>query len=197
MIIFPESPNAHKYCKGKGLEIGAAAHNPFNLQDCKNVACKEDYEFYKQNQIDMCGNFAKVDYFTSADKLTFADKSEYDYIISSHVVEHLQDLIGTFFEWRRVLKPNGIIFIIFPKRNALDEDIHRPLSSIDQFIWAHNNPPEKFDSTKHQWVFDLHSMISLISYCNEVYDLNFEIIEAHETDDKVKNGHQIIMRVIK
>jgi len=196
-MIFKDSELAHKYCIGKGIEIGAAAHNPFHLTDCINVACVDDYEFYKKHQLEMCDSFAKVDYFTTAEYLTFAENDSHDYIISSHVVEHLQNLIGTFLEWKRVLKNGGIVFIIFPKRNALNEDIGRKLSTIEEFVDAYKNPIADFDSTKHFWVFDLHVMFALIAYCNFHYKLGFEIIEAHETDDKVSNGHNIIMQVVK
>jgi ubiquinone/menaquinone biosynthesis C-methylase UbiE len=38
------------------------------------------------------------------------------------VVEHLPDPIAAFFEWNRVLKAGGTIFMIFPKRDALPAD---------------------------------------------------------------------------
>jgi predicted SAM-dependent methyltransferase len=195
--IFKDSELAHKYCIGKGIEIGAAAHNPFNLADCINVAIPHDHEFYKQNQIEMCGKFVQVDYFTSADKLLFSGDNEYDYIVSSHVIEHLQDLIGTFIEWKRVLKPDGIIFIIFPKRDALPEDVGRPLSHVGEMVYNHLHKPEIFDSTKHVWVLDLQVMKNLIDFCNNYFSFNFEIIDMEETDTKVGNGHTIVLKVKK
>ncbi|MCF5679003.1 methyltransferase-domain protein, partial [Pseudomonas syringae] len=36
---------AKKYCQGQGIELGAAAHNAFNLASCLNVAPCDGVEF--------------------------------------------------------------------------------------------------------------------------------------------------------
>src|SRR4030095_3925510 len=47
-LCFPEHGLAHQLLDGlQGLEIGAAAHNPFGLCT-RNVAPQEDYEFYAE-----------------------------------------------------------------------------------------------------------------------------------------------------
>jgi len=193
---FNESALAHKWCRGEGIEIGAAAHNPFGLENCLKVGVRDDEEFYRKNQVDMCGEFFEIDVIAQADKLPFADNSK-DYIVSSHVVEHLQDLIGTFLEWKRVLKKDGIVFMIFPKRDALPEDIGRPLSTIPEFVSAAMTEHPKLITTEHIWVFDLEVMKSLIEYCNNYYFLNWTVVESLETDDKVSNGHCVVARVNK
>lgn len=193
---FPESALAHKYCKGKGIEIGSAAHNSFGLSDCLNIGIEDDEEFYRKHQIEMCGEYAKIDIYARADKIPFEDDS-LDYIVSSHVVEHLQDLIGTFQEWHRVVKNQGIVFIIFPKRDALPEDRNRPISSIPEFVYHHTNLPQEFDSTHHVWVFTLELMINLIGFCSGYFNLHWDVIDKLETDDKAGNGHCIVIRVNK
>jgi predicted SAM-dependent methyltransferase len=195
-MIFPESKLAHKYCKGSGIEIGAAAHNPFGLENCLNIGIPEDEEFYRQHQIDMCGEFAEIDIYARADQLPFEDNS-LDYVVSSHVVEHLYDLIGTFYEWNRVVKNQGVIFIIFPKCDALPEDIGRPISSIPEFVYNNVNPPEKFDSTHHVWIFTLELMVNLINFCSGYFNIHWDVIDKLETDDKVGNGHCVVCRVNK
>jgi SAM-dependent methyltransferase len=193
---FKESELAHRYCQGQGVEIGAAAHNPFGLENCLKVGVLDDEEFYRKNQIDMCGEYYDIDVIAQADKLPFEDNSK-DYIVSSHVVEHLQDLIGTFLEWKRVIKNQGIVFMIFPKRDALPADIGRPLSSIADFIVANSINHTELITTEHIWVFDLEVMKSLIEYCNNYYFLNWTVLESEETDDKAGNGHCIVCRVNK
>jgi ubiquinone/menaquinone biosynthesis C-methylase UbiE len=191
---FPESPLAHKYCIGEGIEIGAAAHNSFGLPNCIKVGIPDDEEFYRKHQVDMCGEYAEIEVFAQADKLPFPDKSK-DYIITSHVVEHLQDLIGTFKEWNRVIKKDGIVFMIFPNRTALKEDIGRPLSAIPEFEYAHQTGYKELISTEHIWVFSLQTMVNLIDYCNNYHCLNWAILEKLEVDDKAGNGHEIIIKV--
>ena len=193
IVKFQESALAHKYCLGKGLEIGAAAHNPFGLTNCINVAPEIDSEFYAKSQYEMCGEYTKIDVFAPADILPFEDNS-FDYIVSSHVVEHIPDIIGAFVEWTRVLKPDGIVFMIFPKRNALPSDVGRPLSTAIEFIAAHK-PENKgvVDLNRHIWVFSLKTMLELIGLCC----LNWMLIETEETDSKVGNGHTVVCRVKK
>lgn len=191
---FPESALAHKYCQGSGVEIGSASHNPFGLSDCIKVGVPDDEEFYRKHQIDMCGEYVEIEVFAQADKLPFEDKSK-DYIVSSHVVEHLQDLIGTFLEWKRVIKKDGIVFIIFPHRGALPEDIGRPLSVLPDFVQAHMDEHPVLITTEHIWVFNLQVMLDLIHYCNNYYHLNWTVLEKLEIDDKVGNGSCVVCRV--
>ena len=189
---FPESKIAHKYCIGSGIEIGAAAHNPFGLKICLNVAPDYDFEFFKQSQIELCGEYYKIDIVGTASSIP-VESNKFDYVVSSHVIEHVSDPIQAFCEWNRILKPNGIIFMIFPKRNALPSDVGRPLSEIADFVKSWNGKVFSEESG-HIWVFSLQSMIDLIEYCNKTYKLCWEIIEAQETDDKVMNGHTIVCR---
>jgi SAM-dependent methyltransferase len=194
-IVFPDHKLAHKYCRGEGVELGAAAHNPFNLENCINIAPKYDERFYSKSQMDTCGRVATIDLYGDAEQFPLSDGSK-DYIISSHVVEHIPDLIGSFMEWNRVLRKGGVIFIIFPKRDALITDVGRPLSTIEDFETGHKSPDRIF-SDLHLWVFSLQSMIALIDYCNYAYDLGWILIDQEETDTKVGNGHTVVYKKIK
>jgi SAM-dependent methyltransferase len=189
---FKYSQLAFKYCKGKGIEIGRAAHNPFGLSNCINIAPEERQEFWKQSQLNICGEYSPIDIYGTAELLPVKDNS-FDYIISSHVIEHVPNPIKAFFEWDRVLKPGGIIFMIFPKRDSDPKDVHRMISSLHDFIEQYINPQDLNDEELHIWVFNLDSMIKLITHCNTM-GLNWEIIYSLETDDKVGNGHLVICR---
>ena len=192
---FKSSKLALKYCKGKGVELGGAAHNPFNLENCINIAPKEREKFWKKSQIDICGKHLPIDLYGTAEDIPVDDQS-CDYVVSSHVIEHVPNPIKAFFEWTRVLKPQGIVFMIFPKRNVDPNDVDRPLSRIIQIINQYGDPQPLTDEDRHIWIFDLNSMVTLIKYCIDVYELPWEIIETQETDDKVGNGHTIVARKI-
>jgi len=196
LMFFPESKLAHKYCKGKGLEIGAAAHNPFGLENCLFLANKEKFEFWRQSEISMCGKYIEPDMYGDAENIPLEDNT-LDYILSSHVIEHVPNPIKAFMEWNRVLKNNGIIFMIFPKRDADPNDVNRPVSEIEDFINQYDHPQPLTDEKCHIWIFTLETMINLIDYCNENYNLGWNIIDYQETDDKCGNGHTIVCRVNK
>jgi len=193
---FPESKIAHRYCKGEGIEIGAAAHNPFGLENCKFLAHKERVEFWKESEISMCGEYIEPDMYGTAEEIPVEDNSQ-DYIVSSHVIEHVPNPIRAFLEWKRVLKNQGIVFMIFPKRDADPNDVNRPISEISDFYKQYNNPQPLNDNSCHIWIFTLETMVNLIDFCNETYGLGWKIIDSQETDDKVGNGHTIVIKVNK
>lgn len=193
---FPESALAHKYCQGKGLEIGAAAHNSFGLEDCLFLANSERIEFWRESEINNCGDYIRPDMYGDAENIPIA--GDYlDYVISSHVIEHVPNPIRAFLEWNRILKNQGIVFMIFPKRDADPNDVNRPVSEISDFYKQYNNPQPLTDEHCHIWIFTLSSMVGLIDYCNKEHNLGWDIIDSEETDDKVGNGHTIVCRVNK
>lgn len=202
-------PLAFKYCVGKGIELGAASHNPFDLPDCLFVGtCNgrdylfpqdlSDYAAYKAEQerqgeqpveIDMLGDFQDIN----------AGNSSFDYIVSSHVIEHVPNLFAAYAESSRVLKNGGVFMCIFPKRTAEPTDAVRPLTTLEQMIDAwdrkldmHKMPLEGWRS--HYQVFSLQSMIRAINHINRA-GLGTWLIECvEETDSKVGNGHTVVLR---
>ena len=206
----PETALAHEHCKGQGIELGAAAHNMFNLPGSINVCPwnadatafdQYDYLMNRTHQIDTCGIFAEVDLKGEADAIPVADHSQ-DYVISSHVVEHIADTISAFLEWKRVLRPGGTIFMIFPKRDAAVADVDRPITELQEFIddyrqkltyMTHACCPGHAQRG-HYHVFTLALMLDLIAWCNAELDLGWEIVATEETDSKVGNGHTVVAR---
>ncbi len=205
--VFPEMRLAHQYCRGQGLELGAAAHNPFNLSGCKNVAPhashlehahRRSFELFRNLQLEMCNAYALIDMVGVAAKLPVPDASQ-DYVLSSHVVEHLPDVVGAFLEWKRVLRPGGTVFMIVPKRHVCDQG--RPLTSIDHFAVDHRYgydaqthplPVGQDSESFHYHVFSLWSLMRLVEHCNLAFALGWEIVAAQHTDSKVGNGHTLV-----
>jgi hypothetical protein len=93
---------AAEICKGRGGELGAAAHNPFSLPGSINVCPfsedpnDKDYGgiiMNRDHQIDSCGACADIDPKGLADSIPVPDRSQ-DFVISSHVIEHVPDAIS-------------------------------------------------------------------------------------------------------
>lgn len=197
-IIFRESALAHRYCVGSGLEVGAAAHNPFNLAGCINVADQHGVQFYRDNQVEMCGGYAEIDLEADAADIPLPDQSQ-DYVISSHMIEHHPDPISVFLEWQRLLKVGGIVFMIFPKRDALPADQKRPVTDVGKIVAAYDQKltvetapePEGQGKGGHYYVYTLNTMKELVQ---RVEGLRWELVEELETDDKVGNGHLLVYR---
>ena len=132
--IFPESRLAHELLDGlEGLEIGPAAHNPFGLKT-RNVGLAADrdpfdYEFFKQSQLEMCGSFAAIDISADAADIPVPDDST-DFVLHSHVWEHLPNPLIALDEWVRITRSGGYLFVIVPKRDAAASDKDRPVTSL-------------------------------------------------------------------
>lgn len=208
-MVFPEMALAHRWCRGEGIEIGAAAHNPFGLPGARNLAPVSDdpshpdhadFLLYRQSQVSMCGAYAAVDLVGTANSIPLPDDS-LDYVISSHALEHLTDVIGAWLEWNRVLKPGGIAFMIVPQRDALELDVGRPLTPLEHFVEDHEvghdettHPiPPGYDATNaHYHVFDPWTLVRLVDLANRQYRLGWSIVAVEETDSKVGNGHTLV-----
>ena len=194
---FPESKLAHKLLDDLvGIEIGGSAHNAFNLPRCKNVDYTDDMEtVFKISEQKLCGEKMAVDIVANGDDLPLEDES-IDYVVSSHVIEHFFDPIAALQEWFRVIRPGGYIFIIAPKSRALPQET-RPCTSLQEMIDRHEGrmKPEDVDMTLdgqtdhgHWSVWDLQDFLPIIEW------LNWTVLHALETDDKVGNGFCVVIQ---
>lgn len=83
-------PFAKKFCKGKGLDIGGVFNNTFPGATPINVVIDDKWDAY------------------------LLPDSQYDYIFSSHTLEHLPNYVGALRYWKKYLKKGGILFLYLP-----------------------------------------------------------------------------------
>jgi len=194
---FPESALAHKYCIGRGLEIGGSAHNPFGLNTL-NVDLTDSMEtVFKKGEIHLFGKVLKVDIVANGDDIPLPDKSQ-DFIVSSHVIEHFPNPIKALIEWDRLVKPGGIIFMIVPhKERTFDKG--KKCTSLQHLIDDYQNnatrPHTNPVGHDHCWVTE--TFVGLIKYMIEKLRMQWKIAEVQDVDDKVGNGFTIVIRKIK
>jgi hypothetical protein len=183
-MIFKDSILAHKYLDGLiGIEIGASCHNPFNLKTI-NVD-KESNTFYESEQLSMCNSVAKVDVtIKDATILPFENKS-YDFIINSHVIEHIYRPDLAIIEWCRVAKK--YIFLIIPhKERTFDKD---KLETEPLTIFERENLIEYQD--QHYNIWTPKSFLNFVKYLEKYV----QVIEVQEIDDKVGNGFTVVLKI--
>jgi SAM-dependent methyltransferase len=193
----PESELAHKYCIGKGLEIGGSANNPFGLNTLNVDFTNSTDTVFKKEEIRLCGKALKVDIVASGDDIPLPDESQ-DFIISSHVIEHFPNPIKALTEWDRLVKPGGTIFMIVPhKERTFDK--HKACTTLNHIVedFKSNNaePHINPDGHDHCWVTE--TFVELIKYMIENLGMQWEIAEVQDVDDKVGNGFTVVLRKIK
>lgn len=116
-------PVAEKICKGKGLDIG-----------CK----KKEWAFPGATPID-------IDLEDEWDAYNLPDE-QYDYIFSSHCLEHLENEWDVVSYWHSKLKRNGVLFLYLPHPDCL--------------YWQPNRMPTKL----HKHSLTPYTMHNLMSY---------------------------------
>ncbi len=68
-------------------------------------------------------------FVAEASQLTMVHDESYDFVLSSHCLEHLADPLGGLAEWMRVLRPAGVLALVVPHKGATF-DHRRPVTSL-------------------------------------------------------------------
>lgn len=187
---FPESNLAHHLLDGADVivEIGASAHNPFNIKCNKyfNVDLPKEYrEVYETESATMGEGIAEVHIEACGNQLPFEDNSV-DGVLSSHVIEHFYNPLSALNEWYRILKPGGYMFIICPHVDRTF-DRGRDITTIDEIIerQTHTHPE---DGAKHYTVWRTQDFIDFVTH------FGFMVTHYQDVDDKVGNGFTIVIQ---
>uniref|UniRef100_A0A915EB57 Methyltransferase type 11 domain-containing protein n=1 Tax=Ditylenchus dipsaci TaxID=166011 RepID=A0A915EB57_9BILA len=136
----------------RGIEIGPGAHNPFGLNTL-NVDFTTNKTVWKKSEQQMSGKNARLDVIAMGDNLPFPDES-YDFVLSSHVIEHFYDPIKAIKEWFRVIRKDGYIYMIVPHKERT-YDKKKTRTTLAELIERHEHPnPPSEDSHLHHsfWV---------------------------------------------
>jgi SAM-dependent methyltransferase len=109
--------------KGLGLEIGPS-HNPiapkkqgFNVHILDHASATELREKYRDHNLNL-DNIEEVDFVWHGESLPelIGKKNCYDWIIASHVIEHVPDFISYLQQCEALLKSDGILSLIIPDK---------------------------------------------------------------------------------
>lgn len=125
------------YCVGKGIEI-APGRKPYC--DRKNTVYLEKHPGNPDGSL-------KVDLVGDAANIPVNDNF-FDFLLSSHCLEHCPNTLKVLSEWKRVIKVGGIIFLILPhgdrtfdkyrKKTDLDHHIKDFKTVNSDYDYSHN-----------------------------------------------------------
>lgn len=129
--------------KGFGLEIGPS-YNPvapkregYNVEIVDHLDQPALIDKYKNMGVD-AGSIEFVDHVWGGQPLDelIGETARYDWIIASHVIEHVPDVISFLQQCQRLLKPNGALSLAVPdKRFCFDH--FRPLNTTGDLLDAY------------------------------------------------------------
>jgi len=132
----------------RGLEIGPL-HNPVvSKQDGHSVFYVDhaDTETLRQKYADHSNvNITvDVDYVWSGPlRDVVGDAAPFDYVIASHVIEHVPDLVSWLDELADVLRPGGVISLVIPDKRFCFDARRRTTEVnelVDAYLAKHTRP---------------------------------------------------------
>lgn len=188
----PHGPTTELLASLKGIELGGAqgegpTGNSFFI-DAINVAPQWSEEIYYnkdpegRGKIDLCGH---------AGDIPLLDNRA-DFVISSHVLEHVPNPIAAFREWNRVVRPGGYVLMIVPLPDAMPSDVRRVTPHWD-FVkalrenWTWDSHPQGYPHNGkygHYWKFEPLQLKLMIDYWVPAWTL----VKEESPDSKVGNG---------
>src|SRR5947209_12493410 len=136
---------ARRYLAGDGIEIGAFAW-PLRLPPQARAryvdyAPKAELLTLYATEVSSPKAVPETDVVDDATTLaTFADAT-LDFVVASHVLEHLEDPVGALKSMLRVLRPGGVVYLILPDaRHTFDAARER--TTPEHLLRDHVEGPE-------------------------------------------------------
>jgi SAM-dependent methyltransferase len=171
------------YLEGlKGVEIGAAKHNPFYLDAINVDRYSGTGTAYKRLEQHLARGSTPVDIVAKGDDLPFDDDS-YDFVFSSHVIEHCPDPIKALYEWVRVAR-RYVVAVVPHRDRTFDAD--RPLTTVEELV-RRRSEDFSSDEDRHWSVWTCESFLEM---CEAI---GLRVLDHQDPDDKVGNGFTVVI----
>ncbi len=131
---------------GRGLELGPlnrpimAKRDGFDVQIVDYLdteALRAKYNAADHPDVDP-STIEEVDFVSQGEPLCelIGEESAFDWVVASHVIEHIPDLVAFFQDVARILRPDGRLALLVPdKRYTFD--YYGELSTTGQLLDAH------------------------------------------------------------
>lgn len=87
--------------------------------------------------------------------LNFAGTGQYDFLLSSHTLEHVANPIAGLREWMRVVKDGGLLVLVLPHREGTF-DHRRPVTRMDHLLQDEATGIQESDLTHLDEILRLH-----------------------------------------
>ncbi len=174
--VFPERLRFYPHCKslfqsGIGLEIGGPSdifrHRgqipvyPVAVRiDNSNFGSHTVWEGVISEGETFFFNKGKTpgrQYVAEASNLHSIENASYDYVLSSHCIEHMANPLQGLAEWIRVLKQDGLLVLVVPHKDGTF-DHRRPVTSLEHLIQDFDSQTDEGDLTHLEEILRLHDL---------------------------------------
>lgn len=145
------------FIKKNGIEIGGPSYifkeKYLNIySDCDNMSNVNfsdktvwSGQYKNEEFLTTCKRFIQEFIHEGTDLNSIKD-DQYDFLLSSHNIEHISNPIKALIEWKRIIKKEGIILLIIPSRNfAMDR--FRDYTAFDHLMEDYKNNVSESDLT--------------------------------------------------
>jgi hypothetical protein len=139
---------------------------------------------------------APIDVYASAEALPLA-RGALDFVLASHVIEHMPDTIRALGELDRVLALGGVCFLIVPHRErTMDKGRARTelRHHLADYALGTSAASDSMVPTSHYHVWITEDFVALVDFLNRERFLDWEIAEVEDVDSKVGNGFTLVAR---
>lgn len=174
--VLPNRLRYYPHCKSffesqVGLEIGgpSAIFGPRGYIPVYSVAARIDSCNFGTNtvwegKVSEGGTFVfdphkapGRQYVAEASSLQCIQDSQYDFVLSSHCIEHLANPLQGLAEWIRVLKQDGLLVLVVPHKDGTF-DHRRPVTSMKHLIQDFDAQTTERDLTHLEEILKLHDL---------------------------------------
>lgn len=96
-------------------------------------------------------------YISEATSLEGLDDKIYDFVLSSHTIEHTANPLRALREWVRVLRRDGVVVLLVPHRDHTF-DHRRPVTALQHLIDDERAGKQEDDLTHLEEILSLHDL---------------------------------------
>jgi SAM-dependent methyltransferase len=96
-------------------------------------------------------------YILDGSALSQLPNGSYDFIVSSHMLEHSANPIATLHQWKRLLKQHASLLLVLPHRDGTF-DHHRPVTTLQHLLDDYASGVGEDDATHLAEILRLHDL---------------------------------------
>ncbi len=96
-------------------------------------------------------------YIAEASGLPFIKNKSYDFMLSSHCIEHIANPLKALLEWIRILRTDGLLVLVVPHKDGTF-DHRRPVTLLKHLIQDYEIQTNESDMTHLEEILRLHDL---------------------------------------